>query len=256
VPYVTFPLANRRGTTILDRSTAYPLFGFRAGRLAARLAASGQIDLVHGLGASVLGYALAEFAPGQRAPLVMNPQGLEEFGATDPSRAPMKRLAYWPLRMAVRRSARAAECVIATDRSLVNAVTTHLHVRSEAVRVIPNAIELAECDRPDAAPRAKGLRERIGLQPGDLLLVSVGRLEANKGFDVLVRALASLARQQALPGTLAVGARRRRTDAGRARRPDWISRPPRPYGSLRPCRWRRTAWLVRSGHALRASHAL
>ena len=32
VPYRTFPFANRRGTTVLDRSTAYPLFGLRAGR--------------------------------------------------------------------------------------------------------------------------------------------------------------------------------------------------------------------------------
>src|SRR3972149_11959163 len=31
VPYLTFPGAGRRGTTILDRSTAYPLFGWRAG---------------------------------------------------------------------------------------------------------------------------------------------------------------------------------------------------------------------------------
>ena len=34
VPYRTFPLAGRRGTTVLDRSTAYPLFGERAGRVA------------------------------------------------------------------------------------------------------------------------------------------------------------------------------------------------------------------------------
>ena len=54
-----------------------------------------------------------------RAPLVFNPQGMEEFGATDPSRAPLKRLGYRPLRVAVRRAARAADRVIATDRSLV-----------------------------------------------------------------------------------------------------------------------------------------
>ena len=42
VPYLTFPFANRRGTTILDRSTAYPLFGRRAGRAAASLVSSGR----------------------------------------------------------------------------------------------------------------------------------------------------------------------------------------------------------------------
>jgi glycogen synthase len=199
VPYVTFPFANRKGTTILDRSTAYPVFGLRAGHAAARLVAAGQIDIVHGLGASALGYARARLDLQQRAPLVFNPQGLEEFGATDPSRAPLKRVAYWPLRVAVRRSARSAQRVIATDRSLVSPVMTHLGVSKDAVRVIPNAIEPAECDRPDAAARAQALRGELGLQQGDVLLVSVGRLEANKGFDVLVRALAALEQQNALP---------------------------------------------------------
>ncbi|HET9469111.1 MAG TPA: glycosyltransferase family 4 protein [Vicinamibacterales bacterium] len=199
VPYVTFPFANRRGTTILDRSTAYPLFGLRAGRAAARMVSAGEIDIVHGLGASVLGYALADLDKKTRAPLVFNPQGLEEFGATDPSRAPVKRLAYWPLRVAVRRAARSADRVIATDRSIVAPVLAHLGVSKDVVRVVPNAIELAECDRPDSPSRAQALRTEIGLQPDDLLFVSVGRLEANKGFHVLVRALGALVRQKALP---------------------------------------------------------
>ena len=56
VPYRTFPFAGRRGTTILDRSTAYPLFGERAGR-PRELVKRGEVDIVHGFGASVLGYA-------------------------------------------------------------------------------------------------------------------------------------------------------------------------------------------------------
>lgn len=191
VPYTTFPFANRRGTTIVDRSTAYPLFGWRAGRAAAQLAASGQVDIVHGLGASALGYAMANHQS-SGAPLVLNPQGLEEFGATDPSRAPLKRLGYLPLRVAVRRTARASARVIATDRALVEPVIRHLNVPSDVVRVVPNAVELADCDGADSPWRAATLRAQVGLEPEDLLLVSVGRLEANKGFDVLVRALASL----------------------------------------------------------------
>ena len=42
VPYVTFPFAGRRGTTILDRITAYPVFARRAGRVAQRLVEHGE----------------------------------------------------------------------------------------------------------------------------------------------------------------------------------------------------------------------
>ncbi len=69
----------------------------------------------------------------------------------------------------------------------------------DVVRVIPNAIEPAECDRPDAPSQGQALRAEIGLQPDDALLLSVGRLEANKGFQVLIRALAALVQQKALP---------------------------------------------------------
>src|SRR5687767_8433565 len=51
VPYRTFPLAGRRGTTVLDRSTAYPLFGLKAGGVVLELAKAKQIDIVHGFGA-------------------------------------------------------------------------------------------------------------------------------------------------------------------------------------------------------------
>lgn len=190
VPYRTFPFAGRRGTTILDRSTAYPLFGERAGRLAWELVQAGEIDVVHGLGASVLGYARRRAQ--SPAPLVLNPQGLEEFGATDPSRARVKRAAYLPLRRAVLACARAADRVIATDRVLEPAVLTHLHVPAGKVRLIPNAMDLAILD--GLASRESGTRVRAanGLAPDDIVLLSVGRLEANKGFGVMVDAIAAL----------------------------------------------------------------
>ena len=94
VPYRTFPLAGRRGTTILDRISAYPWFGWRAGRLAADLVASCTAW------ASALGYASARRRDRLgTVPFVFNPQGLEEFGATDPRRARLKCFAlYLPIR--------------------------------------------------------------------------------------------------------------------------------------------------------------
>jgi glycogen(starch) synthase len=190
VPYRTFPLAGRRGTTVLDRSTAYPLFGERAGRAAAELVEAGAIDLVHGFGASVLGYARRREQAG--APLVLNPQGLEEFGATDPSRASMKRAAYLPLRRAVLSCARAADCVIATDRVLEPAVRAHLAVPADRVCVIPNALDLPAIDACAGAADATRVRTDAGIPVDDTVILSVGRLEENKGFQILISALAAL----------------------------------------------------------------
>ncbi len=190
VPYRTFPLAGRRGTTVLDRSTAYPLFGERAGKLASQLVAQGQVDIVHGFGASVLGYARRRAK--SRAPLVLNPQGLEEFGATDPSRARLKRAAYLPLRRAVVACARAADCVIATDRGLEPAVLAHLKVRRDRVRVIPNALDLPVVDALAGPKDRARTRRDVGIRDDEAVLLSVGRIERNKGFHVLADALAAL----------------------------------------------------------------
>lgn len=199
VPYVTFPGAGRRGTTVIDRATAYPVFGWRVGRLAASLVQAGTIDVVHALGASGLGYAFAGRGLPHRAPFVLNPQGLEEFGGTHPGFARLKRLAYTPLQEAVRACARAADAVLATDHALVAPVLAHLAVDPARVHVVPNAVDLATIDRArrDAAATAARLRAGLGLGAGDRVLLSVGRLEENKGFHVLAAALAQL---QAPPG--------------------------------------------------------
>ena len=190
VPYRTFPLAGRRGTTVIDRSTAYPLFGMRAGRLAWDLVRSGTIDIVHGLGASVLGYARRRATAG--APLILNPQGLEEFGATNPKRARLKRAGYLPLRRAVLACAKAADCVVATDRTLVPVVGEHLHVPAGRIRVIPNALDLPWLDGLATSADAARVRRDAGMSTDEIVLLSVGRLEENKGFDVLVRSLGAL----------------------------------------------------------------
>ena len=241
VPYRTFPGAGRRGTTVLDRSTAYPLFGLRAGRKALELVGRGEADIVHGLGASVLGYARARLrargdgtgasarqasvgsrgdgtgasagqaSVGSRgdgsgasagraatAPLVMNPQGLEEFGATDPSRAPLKRAAYLPLRKAVLICAAAADAVIATDKSLEPVVLRHLGIPRDKMRTIPNALDLRGVDAMTDPARTGELRRQHHLEIGERVLLSVGRLEASKGFHVLLRALGALRHHGAL----------------------------------------------------------
>jgi glycosyltransferase involved in cell wall biosynthesis len=210
LPYYTFPLAGRRGTTVLDRSTAYPLWVLRAGRRAAQIVREGRADIVHGFGASVLGYARlrgSAASAGQvrrpaaaPAPLVLNPQGLEEFGATDPSRARLKVAAYLPLRRAVLRCAWAADAVIATDRALEPVVLGHLGIPRARMRTIPNALDLRQLDAWIDPVALGDLRLRHHLQPGERVLLSAGRLEASKGFHVLLRALAAVRDHGSLEG--------------------------------------------------------
>jgi len=188
VPYRTFPLANRRGTTILDRSTAYPLFGSRAGKVALKLVDAGEIDIVHGFGASVLGYARATR---RRAPLVFNPQGLEEFGATSASPPRLKQIGYAPLRRAVLACARAADRIIATDDTLRPIVARHLHAREDQLVTLPNGIDVAAATALAGPAEGRAIRQRHGLGDTEIVLLSVGRIESNKGFELLARVLAT-----------------------------------------------------------------
>jgi glycosyltransferase involved in cell wall biosynthesis len=192
VPYRTFPLAGRRGTTILDRSTAYPLFGARAGGLVAERVGTGGVDVVYALGASGWGYARAR-RRGARAPLVVNPQGLEEFGGFDGRYGgqPLKRIAYGPLRRVVHATAAAADVVLATDRALAPTIARHLGVDAMRLRLVPNAIDVAACRALAGPADGAALRARLGIPSGSTVLLSVGRLEQNKGFHLLASALAA-----------------------------------------------------------------
>ena len=205
VRYLTFPLARRRGTTVVDRSTAYLLYGWRAGGLARSLAARGEVDVIHGFGASLLGAARAA----SPVPLVLNPQGLEEFGATGDDLPWPKRMGYAPLRWAVRRAARAADCIIATDVSLEPAVGRHLAPRAGQMRTIPNGIDLVAMGALAGPADGRLIRQRHGIGAGETVLVSAGRLECNKGFDRRAGRARSSARieRRAVGRGVALGAR-------------------------------------------------
>jgi glycogen synthase len=92
----------------------------------------------------------------------------------------------------VLRCARAADAVIATDRALEPVVLGHLAIPRAKMRTIPNALDLRQVDGLVNPLLLGDLRLHNNLVPGERVLLSAGRLEASKGFHVLLRALAAV----------------------------------------------------------------
>ena len=149
----------------------------------------------HGLG----GWGLARLSRSGRlgSPLVTTMHGLEEFR----SHLRLKHLAYAPFRRGIRTTARHSTAVVTTDVALQSVVEQHLGVVPADQTVIPNAVNPEQCCQLGDVDSGHALLESRGLRQPSPLFLSVGRIETNKGFDVLVEALAKAAPQ--LPPTWA-----------------------------------------------------
>jgi glycosyltransferase involved in cell wall biosynthesis len=150
-------------------------------------ALSWQVDAIYAHGLCAWGVRNArEWG----VPMVANPHGMEEFKIKDP----LKRLAYAPFRAWLRTGYRFADRVVATDYAMKDEVSSLLGVDPERVVVLPNGVDVEDIrGAVDPAVRAVLLDRWPGLRNGEakLLGISVGRMEANKGFEHLLRALAS-----------------------------------------------------------------
>ena len=107
------------------------------------------------------------------APLVFNPQGLEEFGATAGDAA-VGQARWLRCRFAGRSGAcaRAADCIIATDAALESTVARHLQPRAGQMRTIPNGIDLVEAAALAGPAEGAIIRQRYGLAPGETVLLT------------------------------------------------------------------------------------
>src|SRR5262249_24519242 len=155
----------------------------RLGQAVAARVRAGEVDVVHAQGLSALGYGrLREQDATLRAPLVMNPQGMEEHKT-----AGLKRLTLARLRALSRQAARLSDRVVATDDATRHEVPRLLGVPDERVVVLPNAIDLDEIRRlTPADARGEVLKTWPALAEAAPVFLSVGRLQAYKGFADIV----------------------------------------------------------------------
>ena len=194
-PYGSSPLvAHGR---VLDRTLHYARFASILGEAVVDRVRRKQVDVVHAQGLTALGYARAHARDASlRAPLIMNPQGMEEHKTRG-----LKRLALSRLRKLSREAALGADRVIATDESTRDEVSELLGVPAERIVVVPNGVDLDEIR--DATPVDDAVvRRRYELQDASPLLLSVGRLEGYKGFGDVRQALERLASWGRLPETV------------------------------------------------------
>jgi len=164
---------------VLDRTFNYPAFSTLMGREVASRVRLGEIDIVDAQGLTALGYGRERLKDSSLvAPLVMNPQGMEEHHVRG-----FKALALSRLKRLSKEAAQLADCVIATDEATKGDVPRLLEVDPDRVRVIPNGVDLEELRAltpGDAMPFTFEILPWMSMRSP--LFISVGRLETYKGF--------------------------------------------------------------------------
>jgi glycogen synthase len=179
-----------RPNSIVGRQINYPIYTWQLGRLAASEVRRGAFDVVHSQGLCTTGYGLIRSRDPllQRVPFVANPHGMEEFRTPDWR----KWLAYAPFRAMYAYGHRVADRAIATDACTKDDLPRYLGVDPARVAVIPSAIDVAECLAWVRPELRSAMRERFALDTASPTFLSVSRLERNKGYHIMVEALARL----------------------------------------------------------------
>jgi glycogen synthase len=191
----TTPLLPPNG--IVGRQINYPWYTWQLGLAAAAAVRRGTIDLVHSQGLCATGYGFIRVRDPllRRVPFVANPHGMEEFRTPDWR----KWLAYAPFRPLYAYGHRCADRAIATDACTQGDLPRYLGVDPARVVVIPSAIDIDECRGLVRADLRAELRQRLQLDTATPTFLSVGRLERNKGYHILIEALTRIRDQ--LPPT-------------------------------------------------------
>jgi glycosyltransferase involved in cell wall biosynthesis len=159
-----------------------PLYFAFAARALSRLVARQGIDLVHAHWLLPNGYVACRAAAASSIPFAVTLHGSDVFMA---ERNPLfARLARRALDGAAYVTSCSAEL---RDRLLALGGSRH----AAKIHLVPNGADLAPEGAAGAAA-AQAMRRRLGLRPGDRLVVAVGRLVDKKGFGHLVAAAPEL----------------------------------------------------------------
>lgn len=189
IDHFRLPFGRIKRTIILDRITNYPMLCRKMAKLVVRRAGMEKLDIVHAHGLTSFGYAqYKRRRPQELPPMIMNPHGLEEFK----TKSPLKNLLYAPFRHLVRLGAQLSQKVIATDRCTFEEVNQFLNVPPDKITILPNGVDIDECLAYIDNEVKENLIERFSLYNRSIILLSVGRLERNKGYHFLIEALASV----------------------------------------------------------------
>jgi glycogen(starch) synthase len=185
-----------RPNSIVGRQINYPWYTWQLGRQVIADMRQRRYDIVHSQGLCAFGYAWQRrtHAHTHGVPFFANPHGLEEYRTPDWR----KWAAYAPFRWMYSAGHRLADYTIATDACTAPDVPHYLGVDPAKVVVLPSAIDVAENLAPLDDTIRTSMRHRFG-GDADLLILSVSRLERNKGYHLLAEALARAAAHQKLP---------------------------------------------------------
>lgn len=187
-----------RPNSILGRQINYPRYTLAQGAEVVRRVRNGEFDIVHSQGLCAFGYGWHRRLQPDIAhvPFFANPHGLEEYRTQDWR----KWLAYAPFRWMYTKGHQLADYVIATDACTAPDLPKYLAVDPPKVVVIPSAIDIRENLAPIRPERIAQMRQQFAPN-AELMILSVSRLERNKGYHLLAHALHRAMHQQLLPPT-------------------------------------------------------
>lgn len=179
------PIPVKKGFIILDRIVNYPRLTRKFAQRLLDTEEPGSIDIVYCHGLTGWG-AAKEFKKAKlKIPVVLNPHGMEEFKNI----GLLKKIAYFPFRRKMIYAAAFAESVVATDEVMIPQVRKYLKVEKAKIDLLPNAVDTAECRAFLDDKIRRNLIDKYYLGPDTLFMLSVGRLERNKGFHNLIEQL-------------------------------------------------------------------